>query len=186
MDPELQRVAAQVAASAVRNSATVVWDRVRVTRAKKADAETISELEQIIAELIDDKNELLRVAKVYEEALVSQRISDDDITYITETIVPFLEEMAGETANAETVKQLRSIISVDTVKLLQIIGFNFSRALGEPLTELARLAILAQAPPPPDASAELQRLGVEREIAVTKLASDPDGFARMMRAFNRD
>ncbi len=39
---------------------------------------------------------------------------------------------------------LKPILSTETLKILQLLGFDFKAAVGEPLTELVRSAILSK------------------------------------------
>ncbi len=186
MDPELKQVGVQLAASAIRNTAANVLDRIRLAKTRTIQTETIAELEAIVNDLISDKHELIGIAKAYQETLVAQQITDEEIAYIVESVVPVLEEMAGESATGATLSQIKSLISADAVKVLQILGFNFRKAVGEPLTELARSAILANAAPAASVALELQKLGLEREIALANLAGDADAYARLMRLYGRE
>lgn len=42
---------------------------------------------------------------------------------------------------AENYKKLKELISVDTLKTMQLLGFNYKAAIGEPLTEICANAI---------------------------------------------
>lgn len=44
---------------------------------------------------------------------------------------------------------LEKLLSVETVTVLQLLGFNFRQAIGEPLTQLVRRLIASRAPVPP-------------------------------------
>ncbi len=72
----------------VRNTAGVVYNKIQAVKAKKNDQETIHELEEIINNLIFDKDELIRIAQAYKQELVAQQISQDDIEYITTRFIP--------------------------------------------------------------------------------------------------
>lgn len=145
MDPQLQALTVQLADVAIRNTAGSVVDRIRAAEARKKDAETIVELEDLINELMSDKSELVRIAQAYEEELVAQRISSTDIAYISDNLVPLLQQLVrsaaaseGEDAAAQQVIDLiQPLLSVETVTVLQLLGFNFRKAIGEPLTDLA-------------------------------------------------
>lgn len=144
MDPQLQTLAAQLADVAIRNTAGSIVDRIKAAQARKKDAETIAELEDIINELMSDKSELVRIAQAYEEEFVAQRISPTDIAYISDNLVPQIQRLAeSATANggdgaaaAQLIELLQPLLSVETVTVLQLLGFNFRKAIGEPLTDL--------------------------------------------------
>jgi hypothetical protein len=155
MDQGLQDLGVQLTASVVRNTAIAIADRISVLRAKKQDNETIADLEQIVNDLIADKSELVRIAQAYKEELVAQQISSGDVQYITTNIMPVLKKLiesatpgGGQGAKStEVMNLIEPILSVETVTVLQLLGFNFRKAIGQPLTELVSHAILARAQP---------------------------------------
>lgn len=146
MDPELTQLSLQLANTAVRNSASSVAERITSARTRKKDQETIAELEDIVNELVADKAELVRIAQAYEEEFVAQRLSPENVEYIIGTIVPVLERLVAESGNEAAVQKvmdlLRPMLSVETLTVLQLVGFNFKRAIGEPLTEVLHQRIL--------------------------------------------
>ena len=137
MDPQLQALSVQLGEAAIRNTASAIADRITVSRARRDAAQTISELEDIVNELIADKAELVRISTAFESELVAQRISDDDIAYITESVVPVVEQVAAATGSdaSAVVGPLKTLLSKETLKILQLLGVNLRRAVGEPLTD---------------------------------------------------
>jgi hypothetical protein len=186
MDPELQALGVRLAESVVRNTASAIADRIGVLKAKKQDQQTIADLEEIVNGLIADKSEVVRIAQAYQEELVAQRISGSDVQYITTNIVPVLKKLiesgtpdAGQASQSQEVMNLiEPILSVETVTVLQLLGFNFRKAIGQPLTELVSHAILAKAQPDNDSAVEMQKLTTQREMALFEVAKDPAAYAR--------
>ncbi len=150
MDPELTQLSMQLANTAVRNSASVVAERINSARTRKRDQETIAELEEIVNELVADKAELVRIAQAYEEEFVSQRLSSENVEYIIGSVVPVLQRLVAESGDETAVEKmmdlLQPVLSVETLTVLQLVGFNFKRAIGEPLTEVLhqRIMLLAK------------------------------------------
>lgn len=184
MDPQLQALGLQLAEVAVRNTAGAVADRVTAAKARRKNEETIAELEEIVSGLIADKSELVRIARAFEEELVAQRIADEDVTYITANILPVLTKLAeSQAGDADEVQEflgiVQPILKPETLTVLQLLGFNFRRAIGEPLTQLLRNSILAQSPSTPEAAEELQRLSLQREVAYLEIAQDSEAFQRL-------
>ncbi len=146
MDPEMTALGLQLANTAVRNSASTVAERISSARTRKRDQETIAELEDIVNELVADKAELIRIAQAYEEELVTQRLSPENVEYIIESIAPVLEGLIGDSGDEAAVQKmmelLQPILSVETLTVLQLVGFNFKRAIGEPLTEVLHQKIM--------------------------------------------
>lgn len=146
MDPELTALGLQLANTAVRNSASTVAARISSARTRKRDQETIAELEDIVNELVADKAELIRIAQAYEEEFVTQRLSPENVEYIIRSIVPVLEGLMAESGDEAAVQKMmelvKPILSVETLTVLQLVGFNFKRAIGEPLTEVLHQKIM--------------------------------------------
>lgn len=87
-----------------------------------------------------DKSELVRIAQAYDQELVAQKISSENIEYITTKFVPLLREVMESAAtdggrDMESAQQaidlIEPILSIEAVTVLQLIGFNFRRAIGE-------------------------------------------------------
>ncbi len=147
MDPEIQSMTVQLAEVTIRNTASGILSKVRSIKSAREGREAVGELEEIINDLIDDRNELVRIAQAYESELVAQLISDDDIEYISGHVVPLLTKLAGlapDTDSSEEILELvKEFLSVETVTVLQLLGFNFRQAIGDPLTTVVSDLILS-------------------------------------------
>lgn len=122
----------------IKNTAQIVYDKIRTVKSKSNDKETINALEEIINDLISDKNELVQIAKCYEQEFVAQKISEKDIEYITDKLLPLLLKIPGMQEEQDT---LEILLSQETLKILQLLGFNYKEAIGEPLTSVIANAI---------------------------------------------
>lgn len=189
MDPQLQTLTIQLTETAVRNTAGSIADRITAAKARKKDQDTIAELEEIVSNLQSDKSELVRIAQAYEEELVAQRISAEDIEYISSNFVPLFRHLieAGAANSGQEVAAAREMIdliqpllSVETVTVLQLIGFNFRKAIGEPLTELVSRLILSRVQSDSALALEIQRLNLVRETAYLDIAQNPEAYARLV------
>lgn len=143
MDPVLQQAGVDLAALAAKNTASSIFDRVRAARARREKDETISELEAIVNDLIADKLELQRVTEVYREALAAQTISDEDLAFIAENLVPILDSLG-----VPDVDRFQALLSSEFLRIAQALGFSFKQALGQPLTEVAAAQIATRLSPP--------------------------------------
>jgi hypothetical protein len=188
IDPQFETLATQLADTVVRNTAASIADRISISKAGKKDKETIAELEEIISGLLSDKSELVRIAQAYEQELVAQQISSTDIEYISTNIVPLVSELteAGVASNGQDataardiLRLIQPILSVETVTVLQLIGFNFRQAIGAPLTELVKRLILSKVQSDPAVVQEIQRLNLVRETSYLNLALDAEAYARL-------
>ena len=141
MDPEMMQMTARLAELTVRNTASVVFEKISVSKAKKSDKETIAELTDIIKELIDEKQELEFISQAFERELATQKLSDNDIKFVGETVLPVIKDFASKSEEdnqglLQSIEMIEPLISQNTLQVLQILGFNFKKAIGEPFTEL--------------------------------------------------
>ncbi len=143
-------------------------------------------MEEIVNGLLSDKSELVRIAQAYEQELVAQRISASDVEYIATNFVPILKQLmesavaqgGGDATVVETmIDLLEPILSVETVTVLQVIGFNFRKAIGEPLTQLVAELILSRSQGDAATRQELQRLTLAHETAYLEVIRDPEAHA---------
>lgn len=182
MDPQGVDLALRLSEVAVRNTAGVVSDRIQAAKAKRKDAEVVAEMEEIISSLIADKNEVVQIAQVLEEKFVAQRVSETEIDYVTTNLVPLIERLVAaasgpnDTSTQDSIELFKPLLSAETLTVLQVLGFNFKQAVGEPLTILLRELILAQVPARPsvDAAAVTQ----QQTLEALRLAQDPAAFDR--------
>lgn len=171
--------------AATRRTASNIADRIGAVRANRNADERVAELEEIIQGLIDDKNELVSVAQAYKAEVASQRLTAGDVQYIANTVVPLIEQLAQASSGQEKAKALamiekvKPLLSVDTVNILQLIGFNFRRGIGEPLTQKVSDAITG----PTDRTSELQIENLRNQRAMAELAQDPEAYERFLALY---
>lgn len=190
VDPQIADLLIRLSELAVRNSATAVNDKVRSIRAGKATEATASELQEIIDELIKDKAELVQIGRALESEFAAQRITEQDIGYITEKIIPTIELLVGldggiDEKTAEQLEAVKKILSVETFTILQLLGFNFKAAIGGPLTGLIEGLILSQVPTK-DIADQASLLAAQREVLLLEIMKDPDATARLSRVWSMD
>lgn len=185
MDIDYATLGTKFATLIAKNSVPVIMDRVKVAKEAKVDSETINRLEEIISELISDKNELIQMVQLYEEQLITQKISDDEIDYISNSLLPILEQFVanGDSQQAATTEKaleaIKPIISKETFLILQMLGFNFKQAIGEPLTHLLRAFISSKIPMDGNNQHEVIRLQQEAYLEELKVYNDEQAFERM-------
>ncbi|MCM0582143.1 hypothetical protein H9L19_06380 [Weissella diestrammenae] len=176
MDPETNKIVAQLADITIRNTATIIHDKITASKAKKNDKETIAELTDIISELLSDKQELQRISGYFENELIAQKISDEDLTFIAETVVPTIEKLLVDSDDMmDNLNKIKPLLSRSTFNVLQMIGFNFKKGIGEPLTNLLSDAISGIKEKQND---ELSTVIANRDIEYFKLLQDKDAFDR--------
>lgn len=63
----IAQLGANLVEATARNGASIISDKIKTAKAKKEFKETISELEEIIYDLLNDKAEVQRIAQAYEQ-----------------------------------------------------------------------------------------------------------------------
>ena len=189
MDDQTSKILAQTLANlaevAARNTIGAISDKIKTAKAKKDQAETINELSDIINNLIEDKIELERIARTLENELVSQRISDDDISFIVNTVIPMVEQLTKSDPKQQTyIDAIKSLLSKETLKVIQLIGFDYREAIGVPLTRLCANVIQNMANT--DDKQALAKLNIENEIGLVSLSQNKDAYDRFARLIRRD
>ena len=164
MDAVLASLFARLAEMVTKRTATTISDTIAAVKAKKQDAETIQVLSEIINSLISDREELITIAQGLKEQLVSQQISDSDIRQVVETVLPVLRNISAQGSGNPgktdaAMVTLQPLLSQDTLKVLQILGFNYREAIGEPLTQVVRSYVcsLEKRPSPSTRSGSRQK-----------------------------
>lgn len=148
----------------VKGTATAVSNKVRAIKEEKNIERIRNTYDEIINELLSEREEAVRIAQAFKSELEKVVISDEDIQHLHSTVSRILEiikriqissaEPAGEAAveavkaQVESYEQIKELISVDTLKTMQLIGFNYKSAIGEPLTLMLKNFILSKVTEP--------------------------------------
>lgn len=145
-DPIISQLAADLALVIAKNTASVIATRVKAALGNKNKDSQITHLSEIINDLVNDKNELIRISQAYEQELVAQSITDDDIKYIAENLIPVVEKLPLSKEQKSGIDAVKPILSKELLTIGQLLGFNYKRAIGEPLTLLLQKKIEAGIP----------------------------------------
>ena len=132
-----------LATMAVSGTATAINTKVKALQSEK-DAEKIRiAYEEIVNELISEREEAVRIAQIYKAEYERIVISDEDIAHLHATASRLLDLLAvfSPGTDVETLETFMDLISVDTLKTMQLLGFNYKAAIGEPLTQVCANAI---------------------------------------------
>lgn len=130
---------------AVRGTVSAVSKRIKALRLEK-DIEMIrNKYDEIVNELLAEREEAIRIAQFYKSELERYQISDEDIEHLHRTISNVLDILRefGPEAPIDAFERLKELVNVDTLKTMQLLGFNYKAAIGEPLTQVCAQAILS-------------------------------------------
>lgn len=142
---------------AIKGTATAVANKIKTVKDEKSSEKIRNTYDEIVNELLSERDEAVRIAQAYKSELERIVISDEDIEHLHNTVSRILEivktfqlaaamakgsdEVAKVTAQVQNYEQIKELISVDTLKTMQLLGFNYKAAIGEPLTQICANAI---------------------------------------------
>lgn len=159
-ETEFLALATSLTGLVVKGTATAINAKLRTIKDEK-DIEKIRKVyNEIVNELLSEREEAVRIAQTYKSELEKVVISDDDIEHLHNTVSRLLEiikdlqlsdaSKLGEAAvkrvekQTESYEQMKALISIDTLKTMQLLGFNYKAAIGEPLTIMLKNYILSK------------------------------------------
>lgn len=142
----LAEMGVSLATLAVKGTVSAVATKIKALKTEK-DLETVrNKYDELINELLSEREEAVRIAQLYKSEVDRLEISDKDIEHLNRTIsqvVNVLNEMVPA-VDIAALTQLKGLVNVDTLKAMQLLGFNFKAAIGDPLTTLCAQAILSK------------------------------------------
>ena len=124
---------------AVKGTATAIHSKIETVKNEKNVEILRSTYDELINQLLSEREDAIRIAQAYKEELDKVEISDEDIEHLHNTVEKILEifkTMTPEPEKLDSFEQIKELISVDTLKTMQLLGFNYKAAIGEPLTKL--------------------------------------------------
>lgn len=141
----------------LKGTATAIHGKIEGLK-KERDADTIrNTYNEMINQLLEEREEAVRIAQTYKTELEKVVISDEDIEYLQQTVSKLLdvinslqivdvlndtpEKQEKAKASISAIESIKNLISKDVLKTMQLLGFNYKAAIGEPLTELCANAI---------------------------------------------
>ena len=143
----LVNAGAELASYAAKSTAATVRTRIKKIKVEKDNNKIRNEYNEIITELLEEREDIIRIAQIYRNELERVQISDEDIESLHRTIEKALDILSvfadgdGTENTIESLKPLKDLISVDVLKTMQLLGFNYKDAIGLPLTNLCANAI---------------------------------------------
>ncbi|MBQ8999160.1 MAG: hypothetical protein IJ086_10815 [Clostridium sp.] len=140
----LEEISKSLSALSANGTVTATEAKIRALQVERDIEKIRNQYDDIINSLIAERAEAIRIAQVYKNELERYEISDKDIQHLHKTIelvLDIIKQMSPQT-DIQIYQQLKDLICVDVLKSIQLLGFNYKEAIGEPLTELCASAIL--------------------------------------------
>ena len=158
MQTVILELAKQLASLTAKGTVSGVQTKIASMKNENNIENLKNDYNELIDQLISERAEAIRIARSYKDELEKVEISDDDITHLHNTIEKILDILKetivveNNDNNREVMKQIsafeqiKNLISVDTLKTMQLLGFNFKIAIGEPLTNMLKNFITSKSP----------------------------------------
>lgn len=143
LNPAMVDLAVQLTTLAVKGTATAVTTKIKAAKEIKDNEKLRNVYDEMVNELLNERDEAVRIAQAYKSELDRIVISDEDIKHLESTVSNVLEILKGFSPEmpVDAFEQFKGLISVDTLKTMQLLGFNYKAAIGEPLTNICADAI---------------------------------------------
>ena len=128
---------------AIKGTATAVANKVKSVKDEKDAVRLRCTYDDIVNQLLSERDEAVRIAQAYKSEIERIVISDEDIEHLHNTVSRLLDlvkEISPDTP-VDSFEVFKDLISVDTLKTMQLLGFNYKAAIGEPLTKICAEAI---------------------------------------------
>ena len=137
---------AQLSILAAKGTATHVSNRFQIIREKKSKEEMCNSYEELINELVAERAQAIAIANAYRAELDRYEITDEDIAHLQNTVGTALDLLRtfSPQSSLSDFDRFKSLLSVDTLKAMQLLGFDYKKAIGDPLTEVCAGVIKAK------------------------------------------
>lgn len=142
----LESLAKSLMTLSTKGTVTATEAKIKSIRVERDIEKIRNQYDEIVNELISERAEAIRIAQVYKTEMERYVISDSDIEHLHKTVelvLDIIKEMSPDT-DVEMYQQLKDLICVDVLKAIQLLGFNYKEAIGEPLTQICANAILSK------------------------------------------
>lgn len=137
---EMFEIAKLLKTLAQSDTARYGFESIQVLKKGKDKDAVIEKYDEVFSNLVAENQELKNIALAYKGEYEKANITDENIEYLKNTFERVLELLAnmGDDEDSEKTKkdiaQFSSLIDVDTLRTMQLLGFNYKQAIGEPLT----------------------------------------------------
>lgn len=159
MNEVMAGVATQLATLIGNETVMAVNSKIAAMKTEKDIGKVKQNYENILNNLLNERAEAIRIAQTYKNELEKVEISDEDIEHLHNTVERLIEivksflikQNNGENnqeiqEQINSFEQIKELISIDTLKTMQLLGFNYKKAVGSPLTMILRNFILSKVP----------------------------------------
>lgn len=128
-----------------KGTTTLVSSKIQSLKEERNADKLRNTYDEIVNELLSEREQAIRIAQTYKEEYEKVHIDDKDIEYLHNTLERVISLLSSfisvEDGKEDSMKQLVALLNKDTLKTMQLLGFNYKEAIEEPLTEVCLNAI---------------------------------------------
>ena len=130
---------------AVKGTTAKINSKIQSMKTEREADKLRNSYDDIVNELLSERADALRIAQIYKEQYEQVTIKDEDIEYLHNTLIRLISLFSsfGNVTEEQSAsfRQIAELLNKDTLKTMQLLGFNYREAIGEPLTEICANAI---------------------------------------------
>lgn len=130
---------------AVKGTTAKINSKIQSMKTEREADKLRNSYDDIVNELLSERADALRIAQIYKEQYEQVTIKDEDIEYLHNTLIRIISLFSsfGNVTEEQSAsfRQIAGLLNKDTLKTMQLLGFNYREAIGEPLTEICANAI---------------------------------------------
>ena len=125
---------------AVKGTTAKINSKIQSMKTEREADKLRASYDDIVNELLSERADALRIAQIYKEEYEKVTIKDEDIEYLHNTLIRLISLFSsfGNVTEEQSAsfRQIAELLNKDTLKTMQLLGFNYREAIGEPLTEV--------------------------------------------------
>lgn len=125
---------------AVKGTTAKINSKIQSMKTEREADKLRSSYDDIVNELLLERADALRIAQIYKEEYEKVTIKDEDIEHLHNTLIRIISLFSTfgnvTVEQSATFQKMTELLNKDTLKTMQLLGFNYREAIGEPLTEV--------------------------------------------------
>ncbi|MGV2875850.1 hypothetical protein ROU88_08135 [Macrococcus capreoli] len=118
------------------NSVLDMYEKLKSIKMIEDEQQKNNEYEKLINNLLTEKQMILSIAKIYKDEYERINITDEDLEHLQTTVRNIVNIFNDSHYIDDLDEKLINLIQKDTLKTMQLLGVNYKKAIGEPVTEL--------------------------------------------------
>ena len=111
-----------------KGTTTLVNSKIQSLKEERNADKLRNTYDEIVNELLSEREQAIRIAQAYKEEYEKVHIDDKDIEYLHNTLERVISLLSSftnvEDGKEDSMKQLVALLNKDTLKTMQLLGFN--------------------------------------------------------------